>query len=187
MPPYTLAKLEQLESQKKRRQTDVAKQVTEDSTIVQLSDSSPVQDNTYGDDDDDDDDTDIDDTSDDSDGCSEDSDHDSGGIVNISFDFMSPKDQDYHSIRNLLSQLYSVDAELINIDALADYIIEVAKGGIGSVVQNLEDDVDPDAAVDEADENQATAVNGQQDANGVAEPSSDYQDVDDLLVVNIFR
>ncbi|KAF0554113.1 Protein BCP1 [Gigaspora margarita] len=44
-------------------------------------------------------------------------------IVDIDFDFFDPKPIDFHSIKNLMIQLFSADSELFNITELTELII----------------------------------------------------------------
>ncbi|CAG8576048.1 24685_t:CDS:2 [Dentiscutata erythropus] len=45
-------------------------------------------------------------------------------IVDIDFDFFDPKPIDFHSIKNLMIQLFSTDAELFSISELTELIID---------------------------------------------------------------
>ncbi|CAG8455476.1 15229_t:CDS:2 [Acaulospora colombiana] len=51
------------------------------------------------------------------------SDEDEEQIVDVDFDFFDPKEIDFHSIKNLLIQLFSSDSELFHLSELTDLII----------------------------------------------------------------
>ncbi|KAI8084507.1 p21-C-terminal region-binding protein-domain-containing protein [Halteromyces radiatus] len=72
------------------------------------------------------------------------SDEDSDGtvqdIVDVDFDFYNPEEVDYHALKRLLSQLFSSDAELIQIGDLADIIIEENHVGTTIKVDGQESD-----------------------------------------------
>ncbi|CAO3658946.1 unnamed protein product [Rhizopus microsporus] len=41
-------------------------------------------------------------------------------VVDVDFDFYNPDEIDFHALKKLLTQLFSSDAELINLSDLAD-------------------------------------------------------------------
>ncbi|RHZ63277.1 hypothetical protein Glove_330g62 [Diversispora epigaea] len=60
--------------------------------------------------------------------------------VEIDFDFYDPKKIDFHSIKNLLNQLFSSDSELFNLSELTDLIIEQPLVGSTVKVDGSESD-----------------------------------------------
>ncbi|KAG2232559.1 p21-C-terminal region-binding protein-domain-containing protein [Thamnidium elegans] len=79
----------------------------------------------------------------DSDG--EDSDDGLQDIVDVDFDFYNPDDIDYHALKKLLTQLFSSDAELLNVGDFADIIIE--ENQIGTTVKVDDQKSDPYAVL----------------------------------------
>ncbi|CEH13076.1 Isoamyl acetate-hydrolyzing esterase and related enzymes [Ceraceosorus bombacis] len=73
-------------------------------------------------------------------------------FINVSFDFTSPTDIDFHSIKRQLQQLfytYSTRDEQLDLGKVADHVIGLAaSSGVGTVVKvDQEDDSDPYAFV----------------------------------------
>ncbi|CAG8474436.1 7375_t:CDS:2 [Dentiscutata heterogama] len=68
-------------------------------------------------------------------------------IVDIDFDFFDPKPIDFHSIKNLIIQLFSTDAELFNISELTELIIDQPL--LGTTVKVDGADSDPYAVLTE--------------------------------------
>ncbi|CAG8622577.1 7894_t:CDS:2, partial [Diversispora eburnea] len=60
--------------------------------------------------------------------------------VEIDFDFYDPKKIDFHSIKNLLNQLFSSDSELFNLSELTELIIEQPLVGSTVKVDGSESD-----------------------------------------------
>ncbi|KAF2750339.1 hypothetical protein M011DRAFT_397034 [Sporormia fimetaria CBS 119925] len=54
-------------------------------------------------------------------------------IVNVDFEWFGPDEIDFHGLKNLLRQLFDIDAQLFDLSALADLII--AQPGLGSTVK----------------------------------------------------
>ncbi|KAI9320223.1 p21-C-terminal region-binding protein-domain-containing protein [Dichotomocladium elegans] len=74
---------------------------------------------------------------------SSDSDSDSDGlqdIVNVDFDFYNPEQIDFHALKRLLGQLFSTDAELINIGDIVDILLEENHVGTTVKVDGQESD-----------------------------------------------
>ncbi|CAG8570631.1 12547_t:CDS:2 [Cetraspora pellucida] len=66
-------------------------------------------------------------------------------IVDIDFDFFDPKPIDFHSIKNLMIQLFSADAELFSISELTELII--GQPLLGTTVKVDGSDSDPYAVL----------------------------------------
>lgn len=62
-------------------------------------------------------------------------------IVNVDFDFFSPKEVDFYAIKNLLLQLLGPDGQLFDVSSLANIIIE--QGDLGSTVKTDGEESDP--------------------------------------------
>jgi protein BCP1 len=45
-------------------------------------------------------------------------------LVDVDFDFFDPKEIDFHTIKQLMIQLFSSDAELFNLSELSELIIK---------------------------------------------------------------
>ncbi|KAI8362598.1 p21-C-terminal region-binding protein-domain-containing protein [Blakeslea trispora] len=71
----------------------------------------------------------------------EDSDDGLQEIVDVDFDFYNPDDIDYHALKKLLGQLFSSDAELIQLGDMADIIIE--ENQVGTTVKVDDQKSDP--------------------------------------------
>ncbi|ORZ08143.1 p21-C-terminal region-binding protein-domain-containing protein [Absidia repens] len=76
----------------------------------------------------------------DDDASDEDSDGTIQDIVDVDFDFYNPEEVDYHALKRLLSQLFSSDAELIQVGDLADIVIEENHVGTTIKVDGQESD-----------------------------------------------
>ncbi|KAL0075942.1 p21-C-terminal region-binding protein-domain-containing protein [Phycomyces blakesleeanus] len=61
-------------------------------------------------------------------------------IVNVDFDFFNPEPVDFHALKRLLGQLFSSDAELINLSDIVDIIIEENHVGTTVKVDGQESD-----------------------------------------------
>ncbi|KAG1294889.1 hypothetical protein G6F66_004814 [Rhizopus arrhizus] len=74
---------------------------------------------------------------------SDDEDSDDGlqEIVDVDFDFYNPDEIDFHALKKLLTQLFSSDAELINLGDLADILIE--ENHVGTTVKVDDQQSDP--------------------------------------------
>ncbi|KAI8981108.1 p21-C-terminal region-binding protein-domain-containing protein [Pilobolus umbonatus] len=75
------------------------------------------------------------------DGDSDSSDDGLQDIVDVDFDFYNPDDIDYHALKKLLTQLFSSDAELINLGDIADILIE--ENQVGTTVKVDDQKSDP--------------------------------------------
>ncbi|CAO3700643.1 unnamed protein product [Rhizopus stolonifer] len=62
-------------------------------------------------------------------------------IVDVDFDFYNPDEIDFHALKKLLKQLFSSDAELINLGDLADILIE--ENHVGTTVKVDDQQSDP--------------------------------------------
>ncbi|CAO3622576.1 unnamed protein product [Mucor fragilis] len=71
----------------------------------------------------------------------EDSDDGLQDIVDVDFDFYNPDDIDYHALKKLLTQLFSTDAELLNLGDFADIMIE--ENQVGTTVKVDDQKSDP--------------------------------------------
>ncbi|KAG2198998.1 hypothetical protein INT46_005538 [Mucor plumbeus] len=71
----------------------------------------------------------------------EDSDDGLQDIVDVDFDFYNPDDIDYHALKKLLTQLFSSDAELLNLGDFADIMIE--ENQVGTTVKVDDQKSDP--------------------------------------------
>ncbi|CEP08330.1 hypothetical protein [Parasitella parasitica] len=71
----------------------------------------------------------------------EDSDDGLQEIVDVDFDFYNPDDIDYHALKKLLTQLFSSDAELLNLGDFADIMIE--ENQVGTTVKVDDQKSDP--------------------------------------------
>ncbi|CAG8529387.1 14053_t:CDS:2 [Acaulospora morrowiae] len=67
---------------------------------------------------------DVSDEGDPSDALENDNDDVEEGIIDVDFDFFDPKKIDFHSIKNLLIQLFSSDSELFHLSELTELIID---------------------------------------------------------------
>ncbi|KAI9303270.1 p21-C-terminal region-binding protein-domain-containing protein [Cunninghamella echinulata] len=74
------------------------------------------------------------------DSSDEDSDGSIKDIIDVDFDFYNPEEIDYQALKRLLSQLFSSDAELIEIGDLVDIIIEENHVGTTIKVDGQESD-----------------------------------------------
>ncbi|KAI9246132.1 p21-C-terminal region-binding protein-domain-containing protein [Sporodiniella umbellata] len=74
---------------------------------------------------------------------SDDEDSDDGlqEIIDVDFDFYNPDEIDFHALKKLLKQLFSSDAELINLGDLADILIE--ENHVGTTVKVDDQQSDP--------------------------------------------
>ena len=61
--------------------------------------------------------------------------------MDVDFDFYNPDDIDYHALKKLLTQLFSSDAELLNLGDFADIMIE--ENQVGTTVKVDEQNSDP--------------------------------------------
>lgn len=102
------------------------------------------------------------DHADDSEG--EDSDDGLQDIVDVDFDFYNPDEIDYHAIKKLLSQLFSSDAELLNLGDFADIMIE--ENQVGTTVKVDDQKSDPYALLS------IINLNQQKDKEGVKQLST---------------
>ncbi|KAG0190521.1 Mss4p nuclear export [Apophysomyces sp. BC1034] len=77
------------------------------------------------------------------------SDEDSDGapqdIIDVDFDFYNPEEVDFHALKRLLSQLFSSDAELIQINDIIDILIE--ENHVGTTVKVDGQESDPYAVL----------------------------------------
>ncbi|PQE17311.1 BCP1 protein [Rutstroemia sp. NJR-2017a BVV2] len=62
-----------------------------------------------------------------------DSGSDGEDILNVDFEWFNFKDLDFHGVKSLIRQLFDVDAQLLDVSALADTIVK--EGTIGSTVK----------------------------------------------------
>ncbi|PQE23921.1 bcp1 protein [Rutstroemia sp. NJR-2017a WRK4] len=62
-----------------------------------------------------------------------DSGSDGEDILNVDFEWFNFKDIDFHGVKSLIRQLFDVDAQLLDVSALADTIVK--EGTIGSTVK----------------------------------------------------
>ncbi|KAG1180051.1 hypothetical protein G6F70_000767 [Rhizopus microsporus] len=62
-------------------------------------------------------------------------------VVDVDFDFYNPDEIDFHALKKLLTQLFSSDAELINLSDLADILIE--ENHVGTTVKVDDQKSDP--------------------------------------------
>ncbi|OBZ89141.1 Protein BCP1 [Choanephora cucurbitarum] len=88
----------------------------------------------------------------------EDSDDGLQEIVDVDFDFYNPDDIDYHALKKLLGQLFSSDAELINLGDIADVMIE--ENQVGTTVKVDDQKSDPYAILSIINMNQQKQKEG---------------------------
>ena len=62
-------------------------------------------------------------------------------MINVDFDFFDPQPEDKPSLRHLFSQLLAHDSNLLDLDLLADVVVE--QNVIGSTVKTGGEDGDP--------------------------------------------
>jgi len=62
-------------------------------------------------------------------------------MINVDFDFFDPQPEDKPSLRHLFSQLLAHDSNLLDLDLLADVVVE--QNVIGSTVKTVGEDGDP--------------------------------------------
>jgi protein BCP1 len=62
-------------------------------------------------------------------------------IVNVDFDFFSPKEIDFHALKNLLRQLLGPDSQSFDVSSLADIVIK--QKDLGSTVKADGEESDP--------------------------------------------
>jgi protein BCP1 len=62
-------------------------------------------------------------------------------MVNVDFEWFDPQEIDFHGLKNLLRQLFDVDAQDFELSAIADMII--TQGLLGSTVKIDGKDSDP--------------------------------------------
>lgn len=77
--------------------------------------------------------------------------------MDVDFDFYNPDEIDYHAIKKLLTQLFSSDAELLNLGDFADIMIE--ENQVGTTVKVDDQKSDPYALLSIINLNQQN-VNG---------------------------
>lgn len=70
-----------------------------------------------------------------------DGDDDDDSIVNVDFDFFSPKEDDFHSLKNLLRQLLDVDNVEFDLSSVTQLIIDQAF--LGSTIKTDGEESDP--------------------------------------------
>ncbi|KAJ1982909.1 Mss4p nuclear export [Dimargaris xerosporica] len=66
------------------------------------------------------------------------SDSDAQSTVNVDFDFFDPKESDFHSIKQFLSQLFGEDGERLNLSEMSDLIVN--QPTIGTCVKVVGED-----------------------------------------------
>lgn len=89
----------------------------------------------------------------------EDSGDEDEDIVNVDFDFFSPKEIDFHSTKNLLRQLFGPDSILFDLSTLSDLII--SQSDLGSTIKTDGENSDPLAiltAINLKDQSKAQSV-----------------------------
>ncbi|KAI8372784.1 p21-C-terminal region-binding protein-domain-containing protein [Radiomyces spectabilis] len=76
----------------------------------------------------------------DDDSSNEDSDDSLKEIVDVDFDFFNPDEIDYHALKRLLGQLFSSDAELMEVGDIVDILLEENHVGTTVKVDGQESD-----------------------------------------------
>jgi hypothetical protein len=73
--------------------------------------------------------------------ANEESSGDEGEIVNCDFEFFDPQKQDFLGIKHLLRQLFDADADMFNLDAFTEWILDQPL--IGTTVKTDGNESDP--------------------------------------------
>lgn len=76
--------------------------------------------------------------------------------MDVDFDFYNPDEIDYHAIKKLLTQLFSSDAELLNLGDFADIMIE--ENQVGTTVKVDDQKSDPYALLSIINLNQQNVI-----------------------------